>query len=86
MRKVPIIRSKHVAKAGWLFLNTVVYAVFVCAYYFLVLHFMGGWLKRLFDENKALYAVVALSLIMAQGALLDLLTNWLFTRIREKTK
>jgi hypothetical protein len=86
MHKPKAIRSKHVVKAGWLFFDTVLYAVFVFAYYFLVLHFMGDWLKRVFDENKALYAAVALTLIIAQGALLDLLTGWLFTKVRGKTK
>ena len=39
-----------------------VYAVFVFAYFFLVLHFLGGWLKHIFDQNKTLYAFVALAL------------------------
>jgi len=63
-----------------------IYALFVFAYYFLVLHFLGGWLKRLFDENKAGYATVALALMVTQGLGLDLLTAWLFPMMRRKTK
>lgn len=86
MNKSKTNHSKQVANAFWLLIDTVLYAVFIFAYYFLVLHFLGDWLKRLFDEHKAVYAVVALTLIIAQGALLDLLTDWLFTKVRGKAK
>jgi NADH:ubiquinone oxidoreductase subunit 6 (subunit J) len=51
-----------------------VYAGFVGAYYFAVLHFCGGWLKELFDHQKAWYAVASLGIIIAQSALLELVT------------
>jgi hypothetical protein len=71
---------------GRIALEIAIYALFVLAYYFLVLHFMGGWLKRLFDENKPAYAVVALALMVTQGLGLDLLTGWLFPIMRKKTR
>ena len=61
------------------------YAVFVLAYYFLVLDYLAGWLKGIFDR-KYLYAVVALSLIIAQGLLLEVLTTFLLKLLRRKRK
>jgi hypothetical protein len=86
MHKPIFNRSKEGAYAIWLLIEIVVYAIFVFAYYFLVLHFLGNWLKGLFDHHRAAYAVVALALMIAQGALLELLTAWLFARVRPKGK
>lgn len=61
-----------------------VYAVFVFAYFFLVLHFLGGWIKHIFDQNKTLYAFVALALIIAQGVGLEMLTTGLLRIIRSR--
>lgn len=78
--------SQRGARVAALLIEIIVYAVFVLAYYFLVLNFLGAWLKELFDEHRAEYAVVALVLMIAQGALLELLTGWLFSRMRAKKK
>ena len=51
-------------------LELVVYAVLVTSYFFLVLHFLGGALRSLFETNKTAYAFVALALIIGQGVLL----------------
>jgi hypothetical protein len=79
-------RSRESAQVIWFLIEVGVYAVFVFAYYFLVLHFLGSWLKGLFKQHRAVYAVTALALIIAQGVLLEFLTAWLFTRIRGKAK
>ena len=63
-----------------------VYAVFVFAYFFLVLHFLGGWIKHVFDQNKTLYAFVALGLIIAQGVGLEMLTTGLLRVIRSRER
>lgn len=81
-----VTRSKAGATAARFLVQTLVYAGLVIVYYLLVLNFLGGWLKRLFDAHLAVYAFVALALIIAQGAALDLLTGWLFTRNRGKSK
>ena len=86
MHKPTLNRFKEDGFVIWLLIEIVVYAVFILAYYFLVLHFLGNWLKGLFDQHRAVYAVTALALIIAQGVLLEMLTGWLFTRIRGKTK
>ncbi len=72
------------ARPRWFLIELVVYAVFVVAYYFLVLHFLGHTLKRLFDDHKAEYAFLALGLMVAQGVLLELITGWLLKFIRGK--
>lgn len=63
-----------------------VYAVFVFAYFFLVLHFLGGWLKHIFDQNKTVYAIVALALIIIQGVGLEMLTTALLRVIRSRER
>ncbi len=64
----------------------VIYAFFVLAYFFLVLHFLSGWLKQVFDENKNLYAILALALIIVQGVLLEMLTSALLQVIRRDVR
>jgi hypothetical protein len=77
-------RSKKSASLGSFLWELAVYAVFVFAYFFLVLHFLGGWLKHIFDQNKTLYACVALALIIAQGVGLEMLTTGLLRIIRRR--
>ena len=62
----------------WSFLvELVVYGALVAAYYFFVLHFLGDWLRHIFDTDRRLYAGLALGLIIAQGFLLEILTRLL---------
>ena len=62
----------------------VVYAVLVAAYYFLVLHFLGDWLWRLFTSERGTYAAVSLALIIGQGFLLEILTRLLLSWIHPR--
>ena len=66
-------------------LELVVYAVLVVGYFFLVLHFLGGWVHHLYAENRRLYAFVALVLIVGQGVLLEALTTALLNFVRART-
>jgi hypothetical protein len=77
-------RSKKSASLGSFLVELAVYAIFVFAYFFLVLHFLGGWIKHIFDQNKTLYAFVALALIIAQGVGLEMLTTGLLRIIRSR--
>lgn len=63
-----------------------VYAVLVTVYFFLCLHFLGDWLKGLFDGDRRIYACVALGLMLGQGVLLEVTTTWLLRFIRARTK
>jgi len=65
----------------------VLYAVLVTIYFFLVLHFLNDWLKKLFDQpNRTAYAVVALVLIVVQGVALEALTSWSLRAIQNKLR
>ena len=66
--------SRNVPVVSFL-LELVVYAGLVTGYFFLVLHFLGGALRILYETNKTTYAVVALALIVGQGVLLEVLTS-----------
>ncbi len=50
------------------------YGVLVAVYVLLVLRFLGGWLRFLFDDHRVIYGLVALALIIGQGAALESLT------------
>ena len=78
--------SQKIASLGSYLAELVVYGCFVSAYFFLVLHFLGDWLKHVFDENKALYAILALALILVQGVLLEMLTTALLKLIQRKMR
>ena len=54
-----------------------VYAVLVTGYFFLVLHFLSGWLQELHLHHVKLYAFVAILLIIGQAVLLESVTTWL---------
>ncbi|MCL4500452.1 MAG: STAS domain-containing protein [Deltaproteobacteria bacterium] len=55
-------------------LELIVYSGFVAAYFLIVIHFLGGWIKHIYLGNKTHYALVAVGLIAAQGVLLERLT------------
>jgi hypothetical protein len=59
-----------------------VYAVFVTGYFFLVLHFLAGWLQDLHLHHVKIYALVAIVLIIGQAVLLESITTWLFRLLR----
>ncbi len=59
------------------FIELIVYVCFVAAYFFLVLRSLSGWVKYVFDNNTALYAILALTLIAVQGIVLERVTTWL---------
>lgn len=67
---------------GRFLLELCVYAALVAVYYFLVLRFLGGWLNGLFQNQRETYAGIALGLIIAQGALLEMLTRALLSWIK----
>jgi NADH:ubiquinone oxidoreductase subunit H len=58
----------------WLLVQITIYTAFVVGYGAYVLLFLRGWLKDMFDAHKAIYAIVALLLIIAQAALLHFVT------------
>ncbi len=63
-----------------------VYALLVAGYYFLVLHLLGGWLHRLFLNQRETYAGLALALIIGQGLVLEFLTRALLAWLKPRTE
>jgi hypothetical protein len=63
-------------------IELVIYGLLVVGYFFLVLRLLGEPLKRLFDQNMLLYAVVALVLIVVQSVLLEAFTSFLVGRLK----
>ncbi len=78
--------SVQIAPLGSFLAELAVYAVFVLAYFFLVLHFLGDRVKQVFDENIILYAILALALIIVQGVLLEIVSSALVRVIRRKVR
>jgi hypothetical protein len=65
-------------------LELVVYAALVTAYYLLVLHLLGNTLRDIFQNDRRLYAGLALALIVTQGFLLEVLTRVLLFWIKPR--
>ena len=59
-----------------------VYTMLVTAYFFAVLHFLGGWLMRLATEHIHTYAIVAILLIIGQAVVLEAVTTGLLRLLR----
>jgi len=64
------------------FIELFVYALLVVVYFFLVLHFLGGWLHDLEVHHRYTYAGVAILLIIGQAVLLQNVTTFLLRIIR----
>ena len=60
----------------------VIYAALVTAYFFAVLHFLGGWLVQLETRHIRIYAAVALLLIIGQAVALEAVTTGLLRLLR----
>ena len=61
-----------------------VYAVFVSVYFLGFLHFLGGWLGNLFEQERNLYAVVTIVLIIVQAVGLEFLASWILRVVRQR--
>ena len=59
-----------------------IYGVFVIGYFFLVLHYLSGWLQDLHLSHVKLYALVAILLIIGQAVVLESVTTWLMRVLR----
>ena len=63
-----------------------VYAVFVTGYFFLVLHYLSGWLQDLHLNHVKTYAAVTIVLIIGQAVLLENVTTWLLRLLRGRSE
>ena len=62
----------------------IVYGALVSAYLAIVYRLLEGSLARLFDGNLIPYAFASLSLMLAQGIALDLVTSFLINQLHLK--
>ena len=67
-------------------IELVIYALLVVAYFFLVLHFLGGWLYQLESQHRYTYASVAILLMIGQAVVLQNVTTLLLRFIRRRAR
>jgi hypothetical protein len=65
-------------------IELLLYSGLVLLYFFVVLHWLSGWIYGLFVERRGIYAAAALALILGQGILLELLTTALLRFIKRR--
>ena len=63
-----------------------IYAVLVVGYFFLVLHFLGGWLHQLELHHRYTYAGAAILLIIGQAVVLENVTTLLLRILRGRSE
>ena len=79
--------KKETAKTLRAFLiELVIYAALVVGYFFLVLHFLGGWLDQLELRHRYTYAGVAILLIIGQAVVLESVTTFLLRMLRGRSE
>jgi hypothetical protein len=61
-------------------LELAIYGPLVTLYFFIVLRTANDWLTDLFTASSTGYAILAVLLIVGQGAMLEILTSWLLRR------
>ena len=66
------------------FLELLLYAVLLVAYFAFVLHYLGGWFKELFDHDRDLFAVMALVVMIAQTVGLEIVSGFLIWLLRKR--
>lgn len=63
-----------------------IYTLLVVGYFFLVLHFLGGWLHQLEIHHRYTYAGVAILLIIGQAVVLESVTTLLLRILRGRSE
>ena len=62
------------------------YSVLIIVYFFLVLHFIGGWLADIHQDHVVFYAFISVALILGQAVLLEWVTTFLLRLIRGRSE
>jgi hypothetical protein len=68
------------------FLELLLYALLLVAYFAFVLHYLGGWFKDLFDHDRRLFAVMALTVMIGQTLVLEAISSFIIWLLRRKRK
>jgi hypothetical protein len=82
MARVSATKKEKVNTLRAFLVELALYAVFVTGYFFLVLHYLSGWLQDLHLNHVKLYALVTIVLIIGQAVLLENVTTWLLRLLR----
>jgi hypothetical protein len=82
MARVSPSKKEKVSTLRAFLVELAVYAVFVTGYFFLVLHYLSGWLQDLHLHHVKLYALSAIVLIIGQAVVLESVTTWLLRLLR----
>ena len=67
-------------------LELLLYAALIVVYFVLVLHYLSGWFKDLFDHDRRLFAVMALVVMIGQTLGLEIVSSTLIWVFRRKGK
>ena len=62
------------------------YSIILVAYFALVLHYLAGWFKDLYDHDRRLFAIMALVIMIGQTTLLELVSAGLSWLVLKKKK
>ncbi len=65
-------------------IEMLLYSALVVGYVFVVLAFLIGWLKHLYDSNRVSYAIAALALMIGQAVVLELVTSLLLRLVSSR--
>jgi magnesium-transporting ATPase (P-type) len=65
-------------------LELLLYAILLVGYFAFVLHYLGGWFKELFDHDRRLFAVMALTVMITQTVVLEFVSSFLIWFLRRK--
>jgi hypothetical protein len=82
MARVSATKKEKINTFRAFLVELAVYAVFVTGYFFLVLHYLSGWLQELHLHHVRLYALMTIVLIIGQAVLLENVTTWLLRFLR----
>jgi hypothetical protein len=80
------VEGKGLTRLRSFVLELFIYTLLISVYVLLVLNFLSGWLKNLYDQGKTRYAIICLLLIIGQGVVLEAVTSLLLRFIRTKTE
>ena len=82
MARVAPTKKEKIKTLRAFLVELAVYAVFVTGYFFLVLHYLSGWLQDLHLNHVKIYALATIVLIIGQAVLLESVTTWLMRLLR----
>jgi len=82
----PLMKAATATTLRAFAIELAIYALLVVAYFFLVLHFLGGWLQELEIHHRNTYGGVAILLIIGQAVALESVTTLLLRLIRGRSE